>query len=589
MAKKTLNSFQQRETPFFKPRPKSYGVSVPPGNKEEYQEAIERAEKGLPPKRPIDPRSPENIMALNKKYQERQERLKQMQEEYWSRHPEARPPLEAPPHGESEESLSTSDTAQLQSSAEADGQKNEPEERAAKSYSEQQAQSSSSASVPPGPHPNTDKNCSTESKTQNGTNEPTTSAKSPSERDAHTEEDSSKFTADATASNTGTDSSGPPKQPPDGNSGAGGGRAEGEESEPPPKYKRSREAFAHKTVTLTKSYSGSSEATEVSTLERWYFALRFFFTREKFVGKDRFGNCFFARWYFYRTRHEERRCYRKDRDKRHQPYGALPTDSRLWEAWQRNFRHDPPTREEEEFFREKKRERMGPHVMEDETVEDAIVRSFAHTNAASPILQELDPDDSFNKFLDSNHHRWKDQHPEIGGSWTVGFVRGDVFYNEEQTETMRETLQHMFRDREWQVLEMKRQSRLRRAKPPAGKPPDGVFDPKEAQDLTNPQQFSWLDYRPDNAVSFDLGIPDITTPELEKLRYECDALEDERLALQKELGLTDLGDMRDGRAPIDKGYDPFQPPPTSKRWKPKCWGEAWGDRLAAGGLSVDPV
>ncbi len=72
------------------------------------------------------------------------------------------------------------------------------------------------------------------------------------------------------------------------------------------------------------------------------------------------------------------------------------------------------------------------------------------------------------------------------------------------------------------------------------------------------------------------GVEQLTTPELQRLHIECDSLEEERHNLRKELGLTDIGDFRDGRAPIVQDKDPYATNPLSKRWKPKVWDEAWG-------------
>eukprot|EP00164_Ancoracysta_twista_P001412 GFYU01001838.1.p1 GENE.GFYU01001838.1~~GFYU01001838.1.p1 ORF type:complete len:152 (+),score=14.99 GFYU01001838.1:62-457(+) len=123
---------------------------------------------------------------------------------------------------------------------------------------------------------------------------------------------------------------------------------------------------------------------------------------------------------------------------------------------------------------------------------------------------------------------------------------------------------------EWQDLEYKRQVRKFKAQKPVGKPETN--DPKDGDG--DPQRHQWE--RTDLGIPHYDAVPDLSTPEMERLRIENDQLEDERIAIRKELGLTDLGDIREGRDPIDKGYAPFQPPPVSARWKPKCWEESWG-------------
>lgn len=347
-------------------------------------------------------------------------------------------------------------------------------------------------------------------------------------------------------------------------------------------YIRSRDAFASRRVELNESFTGSAEAREIQWWENvWYNYIRYFFTREYLVGKDRFGNRFVVRWYFQRNRHEERKVYRVDNNKKHQPYGALPTDSRLWEAWLRQWRHDAPTPEEEEWYRQRTREKMGVHCVGDEEVEDAVIRGFTQTKHAASVLQELDPDENYNSFLENTDQRTKDNDPakESDRTWTAAFVRGDLFYNEEEVETMRSTMSHLYRDRAWQRLEMKRQNKHRQQSTAVRKPADGCDDPH----ASDGEPINHVMQRTDAHVPFGEGVPDLTTPELEKLRIECDALDEERVNLRKELGLTILGDMREGREPIDKGYAPFQPPPTSDRWKPRVWQESWG---VGGGMLI---
>lgn len=350
-------------------------------------------------------------------------------------------------------------------------------------------------------------------------------------------------------------------------------------------YKRSRDTFAEDSVSLKHSFAGSADARTITWWEELYYNyLRYWVTREQLIGKDRYGNKFCVRWFFIRERQEERRMYRIDADKQHQPYGALPTDSKLWEAWMRRWRYDPPTAEEDEYHRKRKRDFMGVHVVADEEAEDTTMRALAHTKHASYQMRELDNNEEYGKSMVMNtDQRSKEANPakELDASWSAAVVRGDLFYNEEETETLRNTVATMFRDREWQELELKRQVRLKKQKNPVRRPQykTGADDTVEVVD-GEPMDHQWD--RTDSGVPFGNGVSDLTTPELEKLKAECDALEEERIALRRELGLTDTGDFRENRAPVDKGYDPFQPPPTSTRWKPKCWSESWG----AGGGQV---
>lgn len=349
----------------------------------------------------------------------------------------------------------------------------------------------------------------------------------------------------------------------------------------PTSYKRSRDAFADRAIALKTSFAGAASARDVTYWENIYFNyIRYFWTREALVGKDRYGNRFTVRWYFLRERQEERRMYRVDKDKQHHPYGALPTDSRLWEAWMRKWRHDPPTNEEDEYQRRKVRENLGVHVVGDEEVEDATMRALAHTKQSSAMMKELDNNDEYGKkSIVNTDARAKENNPgqEHDSTWSTAVVRGDLFYNEEETEVLRNNLAHMFRDKEWQSLELKRQVRLRKQKKPVRKPdlPAGTSQDIPA-DIGDGEAMDHQWDRTDSGVPFGNGVSELTTPELEKLRAECDALEEERIALRKELGLTDIGDFREGRPAVDKGYDPYQPPPTSTRWKPKCWSESWG-------------
>jgi hypothetical protein len=180
---------------------------------------------------------------------------------------------------------------------------------------------------------------------------------------------------------------------------------------------------------------------------------------------------------------------------------------------------------------------------------------------------------------------------EAKATWTGAFVRGDVFYNEEEHEEMRSGLSALYREKEWQALEIKRQMRLRQETFTAHKPADKDMESGEAWTGSNKAPPVKLQ-RTDNGIPFDVAVPDLTTPELEKLRSEFDALDWERATLRKELGLTDLGDVREGRPPIlpdDPHRGLFQPPPTSKRWKPQCWQESWGvghEKTTTGATSV---
>lgn len=346
-----------------------------------------------------------------------------------------------------------------------------------------------------------------------------------------------------------------------------------------PSYVRSVDAFGDMSVRLQHTFAGLADNRVIQWWEYLYWnTLRYFFTQEVLIAKDRFGNKFTVTWQFIKSREEQRRMYRKDRNKRHQPYGALATDDRLWERWLRSHRGDPPSVAEEEHLRNTKKEYFGPMVLENEEVEDSLMRMMAHLSRSSQTFEELDEDQTYG----DRHRRLKPMRSiarcpgestdpttrkESGATWTLGFVRGDRFYNEEETEVMRHELCHVFRNKEWQNLEYKRQVRVNHAQHPRGKPGEG-------SEKGQPLKHYWQ--RSDLGIPYHDAVPDLTTPELERLRIESDQLEDERLALRKELGLTDLGDIREGRGPIDTGHAPFQMPPVSARWKPKCWEEPWG-------------
>ncbi|EPY22904.1 hypothetical protein STCU_08055 [Strigomonas culicis] len=349
-------------------------------------------------------------------------------------------------------------------------------------------------------------------------------------------------------------------------------------------YRRSIDAFSDKSVRLQHSFSGLADNR---IIQWWEFAywnyIRYFFTQELLIAKDRFGNKFTVTWQFIKGREEQRRMYRKDSNKKHQPYGALATDERLWERWMRGHRGDPPSVAEEEYNREYKKQFFGPMVLENEEVEDSLMRIMAHLNRSQQTFQELDDDQVYgDAHRATKPMREMERRPgeeatargKKGATWTLGFVRGDVFYNEEEAQVMRKELGHLFRNMEWQELEYKRQVRMNKQQHPRGKPAEGTTDPNA------PDGDAMTHYweRTDLGIPHHDAVPDLTTPELERLRIEADQLEDERWAIRKELGLTDLGDIREGRDPIakDNCREPFQPPPVSSRWKPKCWEETWG-------------
>lgn len=409
-------------------------------------------------------------------------------------------------------------------------------------------------------------------------------------------------------------------------------------------YVKSMKAFGDRSVKLQHSFSGLADNRIIRWYENAYWNyLRYFFTQELLIGKDRFGNKFTVTWQFHKSRGEQRRMYRRDANKKHQPYGALSTDDRLWERWMRGHRAVPPSVAEEEHYRSYKKAFFGAIVVEDEEVEDTLMRLMAHLHRAQSTFQELDEDQVYG---DANRAtkplRQTDRSPGMeaearnrqrGATWTMGFVRGDLFYNEEETQVMRHELGHLFRNKEWQELEYKRQVRKNKHQPPHGMPHVGAnadpytmsgpggsrsdgggggdggregeeeentYAPKEPIDPNTPDGSPMTHYweRTDLGIPYDAAVPDLTTPTLERLHIEVDQLEDERLALRKELGLMDLGDIREGRDPIipgdvkemvnkspddishwmktTTGEGPFQPPPVTSRWKPKCWEEPWG-------------
>ncbi|KAH9588734.1 hypothetical protein LSM04_002682 [Trypanosoma melophagium] len=355
-------------------------------------------------------------------------------------------------------------------------------------------------------------------------------------------------------------------------------------------YVRSVDAFGDKSVKLQHSFSGLADNRIITWWEKVYWNyVRYVFTQERLIAKDRFGNKFTVTWQYQKGREEQRRMYRKDSNKKHLPYGSLATDDRLWERWMRGHRGDPPSVAEEEHSRNYKKEYFGAMVLEEEEVEDALMRIMAHMNRSQQTFQELDDDQVYGdahratKPLRQAEHNPEKEHAtkaKSGATWTLGFVRGDLFYNEEEVEVMRTELGHVFRNMAWQELEYKRQVRRNKRQHPVRKPAEGTTDPN----APDGEPFAHYWERTDLGIPYHDAVPALTTPELERLRLETDRLEDERLAHRRELGLTDLGDIREGRGAITKpgAREPFQPPPVSSRWRPKCWEESWG--TGAGGM-----
>lgn len=348
-------------------------------------------------------------------------------------------------------------------------------------------------------------------------------------------------------------------------------------------YVKSIDAFSDSSVKLQHSFTGLADNRIILWWEEIYWNwMRWFFTGEYLIAKDRYGNKFCASWFFAKTREERRLMYRKDANKKHLPYGSLPTDERQWERWLRTHRGDPPSVAEEEYLRSYKKQYLGAMVVGDEEVEDTMMRIIAHMHRSQNMMKELDEDQTYTdqdrvlqplRKAEANpgeEHAAKQK--AKGASWTMAFVQGNLFYNEEEAQVMRTEMGHIFRNMEWQELEYKRHARQSRPQWPVRKPKEGTTDPNDAEEPA--LRHVWE--RTDLNVPYHDAVPDLTTPELERLHIEADQLEDERLALRKELGLTDLGDIREGRPPIKKDGDPFAPPPVSARWKPKTWEEGWG-------------
>lgn len=360
---------------------------------------------------------------------------------------------------------------------------------------------------------------------------------------------------------------------------ASGGTTE----EKPKGYVKSTAAFGDASVKLQHSFTGLADNRVILWWEDIYWNwLRWFFTGEYLIAKDRYGNKFAVSWLYAKSREERRLAYRKDSNKKHLPYGALPTDERQWERWLRGHRGDPPSVAEEEYLRSYKKQYLGPMVVGDEEVEDTMMRMIAHMHRSQSMMKELDDNQVYTdqdrvlqplRQAEANpgqEHAAKEK--AKGATWTMGFVQGNLFYNEEEAQAMRTEMGHVFRNMEWQELEYKRHIRSNKAQWPVRKPAEGTTSPHDGDG--DPFLHTWE--RTDMAVPYHDGVSDLTTPELERLRIEADQLEDERLAIRKELGLTDLGDIREGRPPIKQEQDPYQPPPVNARWKPKTWEEGWG-------------
>jgi len=191
---------------------------------------------------------------------------------------------------------------------------------------------------------------------------------------------------------------------------AGEGTTEAPPSKPQGRgFKRSIDAFLHKSKILTQKYSGDHAKQYIQPWEHlWYNTVRLPFTGQRLIGKDRWGNRFLTKYYRLKKRGEERLVQRIDSSLRHQPYGSLPIDDRLWEQWMRGFRGDPPTPEESENFRSQRTRHLGPRAMGEEESEDAIMRGLAHTFTGSAYMHELDPNQEANNFLNSEEKRQRE-------------------------------------------------------------------------------------------------------------------------------------------------------------------------------------
>ena len=358
------------------------------------------------------------------------------------------------------------------------------------------------------------------------------------------------------------------------------------------RYQRSIERFPMKKK-ITKSYTGLAENRVIQLWENiWYNYVKYFFNGKTLIGKDRYGNRFFSQWNFTRSRQEARFCYRCEAHLKASPYGTDMLDDKLWVRWLKHHRGDPPTVAEEEFNRAFRKDYSGPIIHQNDEVEDALMRASAQVPEMGPFYGERDPEQEF----DNNHRTMKpermiqqDLNPghemserekggqgKARGTWHQGLVRPDLFYNEEETEAMKSEIHHMFRSMEWQELEYKRQVRMRKAQKPHGLA-ENAFEDTDAKG--EPMQQIWE--RMDVGIPYHDAVPDLSSPELERLRLETEQLDDHRLAIRIELGLTDLGDIREGRPPIDKGEEPYRRPLT-KDYKPRVWDEAWGSQSFRG-------
>jgi hypothetical protein len=350
-----------------------------------------------------------------------------------------------------------------------------------------------------------------------------------------------------------------------------------------PKYRRSVDVFADKSRWHTKeTFSGSADARIILWWEEIYYNwMRFFFTKEELIGKDRFGNRFVVRWEFYKKSEEYRACYRIDPKEKWHPYGGLISDDRAWEQWVRGRRGLPPTVAEEEYSKTERKRKLGPMVHEGEHLEDAAMRILRHMPLSGVQMPNIDVQDRNQELpgpLDAfaPHRKGEKADPELElkqrdkfhkATWTEGFIRGDVFYNEEETEILRSEIGDVFRSMRWAELEYKRQTRQVKAQPPVKRP-----DPATGE----PAPFLHYTPRTDSYIPHVDAVPDLTSPVLERLILESQQYEDERLATRKELFLMDLGDVREGRGAALKDHDLYRPPPPSTRWRPQTWEETWG-------------
>lgn len=391
-------------------------------------------------------------------------------------------------------------------------------------------------------------------------------------------------------------------------------------------YQRSIERFPqYKKVDLSQSGSGDNRI--IQTWENvWYNWIRYYFTSEMLIAKDRYGNRFISKWNFYRARQEVRMCFRVDKSMKHMPYGHDYTDHQQWTRWLKSHRGEPPTVAEEEFRRESTKESAGPIVHEHESAEDAMARAMANVPEMGGLYDDKDfqiqDQDSYHRTVKPARVREQEKldpeeemadrvraggvlygsDPATGGgtqnsssrptngvsskgknkgTWHQVFVRPDLFYNEEEVDVLRSEVSHMFRSMEWQELEYKRQVRQAKAQKPFGMPEKTLEtgDIEAGQKAAVPLTMYWE--RLDKGIPYHDAVPDLSSPELERLRLEADQLDDQRLAIRLELGLTDLGDMREGRPPIDKGDSPYMKPITA-RYKPRVWDESWGSETFRG-------